>query len=590
MSQTQISTLTQASSTGLHSCLLSFSSQPICGAGNIVIFPSSLDLGAALAAFGLIFAVYQLRRSKWDIALRIRSVWERNLFWVFGGMGLFLTLLGVLITQFPEMYLPYPLNFTLFYELLAYLFFIASPISLLFLASRTRGLFNRKTSRKFYEVMVQEISRSTEESLNALLEVLLRNFDAVCKAAVNRDPKSADFSGDAISIIEVVLSDESIVRLLTTKRLDGLLYIFGAIEHYRISRRQSGIGVPRLMSSLFYDDESFFYKQLDNKGLALSSNVYTAVFKSPILLTNFDLFGYPTLGHAKRKDTGIAGIEVLIKALSEAIETYLKTGAIPPRHINNGFEYLADIFADICIKLNIEERRGIDTKYALKDEWWSLGIIADFLGHGYLYLANDQTFNTDTVAREKTAQEPNFYSDLAINEGVAAALYKCMYQLSYIKKSNDTYHTVQKLLHGMIYDPQLKEGYRAPFEKRMWEQIGTNVIRRYYPAALRSYLIFIGFYLASGGNQKQGWIGEQAERMRRLLYIDLKPLLDAGEKMVNEELMKDTLLPDCMSYEEGKFTYTLGFGEGKKVIIAEPPSGSGSALSGVNLDNLSSII
>lgn len=507
------------------------------------------------------------------------------MFWFLGGVGLFLTCLSVLITQFPQLYLPYPLNFTLFYEMAAYLFFIASPISLLYFARQTQRLFNAKTSRKFYEVMVQEISRSSGDTLNALLEILLVNFDAVCKAAVQQNSEVSDVRGNAISIIEVVLSDESVVRLLTTKRLDGLLYIFSVIEEHGLNRRHSGIGIPKILSNLFYDEESFFYKQLDEVGLALSSNVYRAIFESPVLLTNFDLFGFSTLGFSRRKDTGSVGIRVLIKALSKSIDTYLKTGDVPPRHINNGLEYLTNVFGDMCVKINIEEKRGIDTKYALKDEWWSLHVIAKFLGHDYPYLVHDEVLHADTVANERSAQEADFYSDRAINEGIAAALYKCLLQLSYIDKTADIYHTVLDLLHGMMYEGNLKEGYRQPFEAAVWGQIANNVIRRYYPAILRSYLTFIGFCLASP-DPRAGWIGDQTERMRRLLYIDLKPLLDTDEKMVDGTSMKEALLPNSMDYKEDRFTYRPDLGRGNETIISVPAEGAVSAVADIDLEHL----
>jgi len=46
--------------------------------------------------------------------------------------------------------------------------------------------------------------------------------------------------------------------------------------------------------------------------------------------------------------------------------------------------------------------------------------------------------------------------------------------------------------------------------------------------------------------------------------------------------MKTALLPDYMTYKNGKFTYTLGFGKGRKKIIAPPPRNSKSALEGVD--------
>ena len=61
--------------------------------------PIYLDLGGALAAFGLIFAVYQLRKPQWDLVLNIRDKWQGNLFWIFGGIGLLLTLIRVLVSE-----------------------------------------------------------------------------------------------------------------------------------------------------------------------------------------------------------------------------------------------------------------------------------------------------------------------------------------------------------------------------------------------------------------------------------------------------------------------------------------------------------
>ncbi len=85
----------------------------------------------------------------------------------------------------------------------------------------------------------------------------------------------------------------------------------------------------------------------------------------------------------------------------------------------------------------------------------------------------------------------------------------------------------------------------------------------------------------------EGWLGEEIERVRRLLYIDMKPLLDANTKMVNDENMKDALLPSFMNYRDGKFTYKYGFGKGEEKEIPTPPEGSTSALEGVDLEHRS---
>ncbi len=563
-------------------CLFRFLSAGYCD-NSLINAPIYLDLGAALAAFGLIFAVYQLRRPKWDIVLQLRAWWQRNLFWIFGGMALILILTRVLITQIPSLYLSYPFNVPIFYEILGYIFFILSPLSLIYFANKTTSLFNSQNGRKFYEIMVSEIAQGNEERLNAALEVLFANFNEICRfASTAKDDQEARDSARAI--LDVIFSDASVVKLLTTKRIVALQYVFNTIEKHRVNRQQSGIGIPKLMQGLFYDEESFLYKQLDRSGLALSSNIYESIFSSPILLTNFDIFDYPTIDYFGRERIATIGLKVFIKSLSESIETYLKTGKVPANHINSGIEYLSEIFGDLCLKISTEERRGVDTKYSLKNDWWSIHLIANFFGHDYIFLAYEEELNQEVVSREKLASEVNFHSYQTINEGIAAAIYKAIEQLSYIHKTEDIYHNVHGLLRGMVYDGNLKEGYRKPFEKRMWEQIGKNIVQRHYPATLRAYLTAIGFCVASD-TTREGWIGEQSERMRRLLYIDLKPLFDRNEEMVDQKLMKDVLLPESMDYENGNFTYTFSFGKGRKVTILPPPEGSISALVGIDLNN-----
>jgi hypothetical protein len=286
------------------------------------------------------------------------------------------------------------------------------------------------------------------------------------------------------------------------------------------------------------------------------------------------------------KELGTIGLRVFIEALSCSIKTYLKTGKVPPRHINDGLSYLSETFGGICRTISEIERKGGDISYtSLQEEWSALHQIANFLGHDYPFLAYQEELNADVAEKEKTVAEVSFFSDSTINAGIAATLYKAFEQLSYIENTTESYHTVLELLHGMVYESERKEGYRPPFEKRMWEQIAANIIHRHYPAALRTYLEFVGFCMASDENQRKGWIGEQAERMRRLVYVDLKPLLDNDTEMVNKAKMKDALLSTSMSYEDGNFTYTFGFGKGEKKVIPLPPEGSTSALEGVDLEH-----
>jgi hypothetical protein len=109
----------------------------------------------------------------------------------------------------------------------------------------------------------------------------------------------------------------------------------------------------------------------------------------------------------------------------------------------------------------------------------------------------------------------------------------------------------------------------------------VNVVRRYYPATLRAYLEFLGLLLLSNQENQGAWVQSEAERVRRLLYVDLKPLFEHEEKMINGDLMQSALLPQAMRYADGKFYYRGGFGKGPEHAISEPPDASQSALEGV---------
>ena len=225
----------------------------------------------------------------------------------------------------------------------------------------------------------------------------------------------------------------------------------------------------------------------------------------------------------------------------------------------------------------------------LKHEWDRLSSIAHFLGHGYPFLVYQDDLNQEIMEGEKSVVEASFNTNSTINAGVAAALYKAFEGLPFIENTTDTYDIVGQLLFGAIYEGSLKKGYREPFLKILWEQMARNVVRRHYPAILRTYLVLMGHYLASEPTNGQGWFTEEIERTRRLLYVDLKPLLDTDAEMVNKKKMGKVLLPQLIDYKNGQFTYKFGFGDGPETVISAPPEGSTSALEGVDLEHRSII-
>jgi hypothetical protein len=540
--------------------------------------PINLDLGGALAAFGLIFTVYQLRKPSWEIVLRIRPRWQAELFWILGLVGLLFTLIRAVIANY--------LNFNYFsLEVMAYLAFILSPLSLIYFGRRSVKIFQKNTAQRFYEAAVRAIAKSSPEYTNSAIEIVLDNFIEICKAIKDKDNPTNKL---ARATLDVLLSDQAVVEILTTKRIDALQYILYQLEQNEITERHTYVGLDKIAESLFHNQNSFLYSQLDGKGLALPYNLYESLFRSPWLISNYDIFGTNVLGYSpsilNRKS-----LQVFIEALKNSLLAYFSGEQLSARNINNGLKALSSIFGEITRKIAKQEK-GVSTRESMEEEWWMLWEIATFIGHDYHFLPTSYSKQTsdEVLAYENVPTKIGFDSD-KISAAIGASIYKGLTHLSSIETTGDYYHTVLDLIHGIYLDGRISGGYVASLTAEIWDQIGRNVIKRHYPDILKPYLTFMGHGLADNARPRTGtgWMPTETERLRRLLYIDLKPLFEAKTEMVNGTLMIDELLPKTMRYEGGKFMYTYEFGKGSEVVIDEPPVGAESALKDVDTDSLS---
>lgn len=540
--------------------------------------PVFFSTGEALASIAVLLAVYQIKKEKWSIALKVRSYVEPLVFsLLFGGITLTIISAFILVKDPKNIF-----ELSIFWQTTASVI-VAASIIILFLKANNKNLFSEGTSRKFYEILVWELSRPDQERLTSILLVLLENFDEICCVAARNN--QTDACKDAQAILHVVLGEGSLVDLITTKRLDALSYIFATIEKYKI-RGEYEDGISALIKNLFLNHDSFFYKQIERNGIALSVNIFAQVFGSAEILKNHKLFGWSDFKVPSRIPDNLE-IEVLIQALSTATETYLSSGQVPARHINDGFEKLSGIFGQLCTQIADNQEKGVRNKF-VDGEWWGLHLIAQFLGHDYAFLPRRDgvTINVDVANRESVEPEVSFYAD-TIGGAIAATIYKAFEQLSYIDDKDDsfdTYHIGGELLHGVEFEGGRNETYRAALEKRIWIQIGRNIKRRHFPAVTRPYLNIMGHWLASDDTGGLAWPAQQAERLRRLLYVDLKPLLDANTKMVNDNEMSAELLPKSVFYQNGEFFRVIGFKRGNDKQISRPLERSESALSGVELD------
>jgi hypothetical protein len=559
-------------------CYASFISDLLCTHSPQTI-PTYLEFGGALTAVGLILAVYQLRKPKWDIVLSMRPFWQKWAFAYIGVIGLFLVLMKAVVVSLIG-YHTLPVTNPVIFDVLAYVAFIVSPFSLIVFAERSHKLYNENNARRFYETLVLEVSTSDEKRQISALSVLLDNFETICKALKNADRQSEEYKS-AVAVFDVVLSEESIVEYLTTKKLNSLFYIFDLVERYNITSHSVNVGIPSLIRSLLLNDKSFAYKHRNNEGISMSLNIYDQIFKSPKLISGFNLFGYPAIKYSWRGAITSSSVDVIIEALSATIETHYTQGGVSVNHINEGFELIGEIFHDTCISLSLEEDRGVDTKRELADSWRILERIVRFLGHDYMFIAIRKTLRDGVVEDEALAREADIHSSVAVNEAYAYSLYKCLSNLTYIPKNvlRENHYRFD-LLHSIIFEHDLKNGYQVPFTEKLWKRIFYNVREKRYPAVLWVYLDMMGYFLSGEDKGGDGWAVIEARKLRRLLYLDLKPKIEAGELMINDETVEDALLPVSIKYLDGNFIYHSGNKLAQPVVIAQPPAGDRPMLDG----------
>ena len=293
-------------------------------------FQNFLDLGGALAAAGLIGLVYQFRTTLWALVLRIRGGIQEKLVWIFSGAGLFIMLIKALILGGEFQFLT---RNPMYYDISAYIMFIASPVSMLLLSTKNK-IYKYSTKDAFHKELVREISKNSENSSQAVFDLFIVNFEAICISMKSEDKMTSE---SARFMTNEVLSEESIVDILTTKRLDALIFFFECLEKYKLNANDLLVCMPKIAQKLLLDDQSFLYRHLELRGLSLSSCIYK-VFDFRNILGNFDLLNEYQLCYIDEKEFRSIRVKVFINVLNKLIENYKKSSSIRSHSIKNGLE------------------------------------------------------------------------------------------------------------------------------------------------------------------------------------------------------------------------------------------------------------
>lgn len=554
-------------------CLFGYYSSVCSYFGNNQV-PSFFSLGEAVGAFGLIFAVYQLRKPSWEIVFKIRERWQSNLFWYLGFAGLFAVGLSAVISQIPNNWLSPPFNIPLFYELLGFLCFILAPSSLFYLGRKRTNLFNKKTAERYYQVLLSEIARPKDENLEACVDIIASNLPEILQAVIGKrnrpreeliskpPTEEENFAGYADAILTVILSDKRITRYIVTGRLDFLIHLIRELEESGVHGNHTNLGIEKIIEALFTDDRSHLHNQLDFRGLTLSANIYDAIFSNPYMMSNFKIFRSTPHSYGEFQLDG-SYVSVYIKAIEHAVNGYWenKCDDRMRSEICWGFRQLQDYSQWLARTANDKRKREKCMS--------QLGNIGFFLGHTYVWRYRDMLKIDNISEYEKSTSRTNsFYQ--SVNSAYSECLLHYLEALATIEDDRTdsvrlyALSATTELIGVTCHHGDDLESIRQSLITQIWDKIcGPNTMsneRGFFPVIARVYISHVGFHVGEDSTTVS-----EIERKKIIKFLEekIKPKILSGELMKNNKTtFEKAFLPSdiILNRTTGKFEYIMSNG------------------------------
>lgn len=316
-------------------------------------------LSGAATSVGLLLAAYQLRDEGWDIVFRIKNK---------TGLILVLISTGIILEIFAAFLFFTEINIFYIFLLEMFSFFtlICTIGCYLYLSLREKDIFQNNESR-FIKVLSEEISKNDPKRTSKVVELVVANFEKICERCEEEYMDSAEKFESLRSDIDRLLrgedvqeerqarspvmtlcnlvTDEGFVEILTTQRLDLLVQFWETLSR---SKTPKLFGVNAIMHSLFFNEQSFLYKQ-DRNNFSYPIDpydVYQVIFSYESIQV-MDV--YRSLFGCRDQDAARI-LEVLIHSLKVSVDSYLseRNSAVSVEGdsecISRGFDVLIKCF------------------------------------------------------------------------------------------------------------------------------------------------------------------------------------------------------------------------------------------------------
>jgi hypothetical protein len=543
----------------LPTCLFGFSHSTFCEM-NLASFPHTLyfSLGEAVGALGLIFAVHQLVQPSWKITLNIRGEIYKNVSWIFVGLALIAVFASYIIPQIPLDSLPWIEGTSpFFFEGLGFLFFVAAPFSLYFLATKRTGLFRKQRSKIFYQQLLNAVASSRPGYLEAAIDVIYLNLDQITEAAKRArflrnihdktEPKDIECVF-ACNVLGVILSEPRVIEYICTSRLDFLFQLFALIKEKRVPASATELSVRQIVTFLLSDKRSYLYQQLGMGGFSVSANLYDHIFFDGYLNAEFGLLDdwYASTITDKDKLLDEQYVAVFLKALGAFCRGYWNSdtrGEITMGALFRPFSRLRDYVRSVSYLIQDEGPIG-------EAAFWRFNAISHFfLDWMRLY---DKALSEGLVQEyDKKVRMKEDYPRVSMAESMSGEIVLTMFEFLQFLPMTEKPRSTRFLTHDSFFSLLGFRVDHSHFEMRnallkaIWENIEENVEKGFYPEMLKTYIAMMWY-------PTDDYPDYIIERNKLIDYLEthLVPKLLTGAKMVDGTLMRDALLPNDLIFNE----------------------------------------
>ncbi|MCX6779011.1 MAG: hypothetical protein NTU97_02160 [Candidatus Magasanikbacteria bacterium] len=375
-------------------------------------------------------------------------------------------------------------------------------------------------------------------------------------------PLSEDeiYASYAEGITSVILSDERVAKYIVTARLDFLLHFLSELKNNNISLEHTRFGLEKIFEALFQEKNSYFYSQLDYRGVSLAANVFEIILSDPYFITHFRVLG-GAHNFGSYNQLSDKYLTVYFKALEYALKGFWKNNC----PINMGQE--------ICRAFRQIKEYSQSLAYATlqkdkaKEAISRLQKIESFLGHTYIWDYRDALKNNLVSDYEKDVTKSSNYMT-SVNYAYAECVYEFIESLAIVKEEYDEQvrfigitTTMETIGVNSQSDSDISK-IQDVLIGLIWEKINGKFMSNeqgYFPAVLRVYLEMVGLEVGDGTSVA----GQERKKLVEFLYKSIKPKILSGEKMANNKTtFEKGVLPKSiiLNRTTGNFEYVMSGG------------------------------